>query len=246
MVINAERLESRIHKPKATVLAFFAAGALIAGCSSTSTTSAKKVATTTEAAPTTGPAGPYSVPSTTSPNTSPSLTEPYDPLLYEINPNRIARINKALNAFGLVVLQQATSSNSVWGQFDGYCSSMLGAYEETGGGWLSQGYKPAAGQVCEIENQTTHAPIEIVTYVVVGNNENFTNQFVGATIVDFANKCWVGITEPPKNVNNQEYNMPVVSFSKGGSYLDVGAATSLAQAESIDAQAIACLNKTRP
>ncbi len=230
MVINAERLESRIHKPKASVLAFFAAGALIAGCSSQgkeNTGSNSKTSTDSTVSQTNNSNGNYIVPT----------------FNYINSLSRAARVHKAMQAFGQVVINQWLTHGSAWSPLDVYCSSNLqDAQNQSGGGWLSQGYKPTAKQDCAIQQTDVIGMNAVVT---VNANGDLTNNVVAASIVD--SNCQLSIANSRVVIDgkwNDTIPLETVTFGTTSYYL--GDSQSLSQAEWIDNQAIACLNKARP
>jgi len=222
---NYEKNKTRVTKPRATIAAIAATALLLAGCSGNGK---KEVATRSS-----------SVPTTVAPVPSTTETMPYDSFTYENNPQRVARIETAVQNLGLIVLNEASKSRSNWGPFDAYCSDT----QEGGsnqGGWVSQGYKPAAGEDCEVQHNPQYGEknVQVSTDVLVGDNGVYTNNIEGA----FINNPYCSVSVSYSNINK----VPIVTIGTAKDLQTVGSAQSLAQAESIDNQAISCLDNTRP
>ena len=222
---NHEIITSRVTKPRATVVAIAATALLLTGCSG----NGKKEVSTRSS----------SVPTTLAPATSTTETMPYNSFTYENNPQRVARIETAVQSLGLIVLNEASKSGSNWGPFDAYCSDT----QEGGssqGGWTSQGYKPIAGEDCEVQHNPQYGgeDAQVSTDVLVGDNGDYTDNIEGA-IINNPN-CSVSVSY--SNIDK----VPNVNIGTAKDLKTVGSAQSLAQAESIDNQAIACLDNTRP
>jgi hypothetical protein len=229
----SERIVSRVSKPKATIAALAATATLLAGCGGH---------IKNEVAPTPKP--------TTAVAPAPTTTEatPFDSFTFQTNPERNAKIVAAVHSFGAIVLEQFKSSNSAWGPFDAFCSpgKTLGSYASGGTdeGWVSQGYKPTAGQNCYIQHNPQYGgkDMQVGADVVVGAGGVYTNQFE-AVSVNNAN-CTATITNNGSNLG-QNLGWEVQDGKTSSASTDTAKATSLAQAEAIDNQALACLAATR-
>lgn len=234
MTSTAERVTTRVSKSKAAVAALAATATLLAGCSGSH--SKKEV----------NPA-PKPVPTTTAPTpTTPTTSEaaPFNSFAYETNPQRNARIVAAVQSFGAIVLEQSKSSGSTWGPFDSFCSpgTYMGSNATGSVGWVSQGYKPTAGQNCVVQHNPQYGGenMQVMADVVVGANGVYTDKIQGVTVNNA--HCTTNIMFEGSNLGwEAQIGKGTVSAST-----DTTEATSLAQAQAIDAQALACLAATRP
>jgi hypothetical protein len=183
---------------------------------------------------------------------APSTTETttFSAISYDTNPQRNAKISKAVKAFGTIVLEQYNEGHGPWGPLDGFCSpgTTLGSYNSgsSNEGWLAQGYKPTAGQNCYLQHNSQYGNenMQIGADVVTGTNGVFTNEFVAANVNN--STCATIIIDNGSNLGQKlGWNVQIGTGAVSASN-DAELATSLAQAETIDNQALACLAETRP
>ncbi len=249
MVRCPEKFEPRVSKPRKSIKRFLAASAtsvILAGCSSNSEASQTTPATSppstiaTKNNPTT---------TTLAPNNNPTTNENQPPVGYFMSSVRNERIAQAMTNFALRLEANAQAPNGI---FDAYCTSLQNLQYEIGGGWLSQGYQTTAGQYCEYRHSQPDQGFkpQLDATVIVGPNGKLTNQVQSVTIEDNGNGCYVYVIDEPTDfiVNGaiEQRNAENVQLSYGSQTVQTFNATSLAQAESIDNQALACINKTRP
>ena len=227
---TAERVVSRVSKPRATIAALAATATLLAGCGGHSK---KEVAPVPKPTPTTAVAP------------APTTTEatPFDSFTFQTNPERNAKIVATVQSFGAIVLEQSKTSGSTWGPFDSFCSpgTYMGSNATGSEGWVSQGYKPTAGQNCVVQHNPQYGgeDMQVMADVVVGANGAYTNQIEG---VDVNNTdCTTNIMFEGSNLG---WDVQVGKTPSAST--DTSEATTLAQAQAIDSQALACLEQTRP
>jgi hypothetical protein len=153
------------------------------------------------------------------------------------SPKRIARVDAAMRNFGLIVLQEAKIAGSVWGPFDAYCSNQLDGSSLIGG-WVSQGYKPTAGENCEVQHNPQYGGehMQVSADVIVGAKGEYTDHITGVGINN--DSCAIDVDATEK--------VPVVIIDRGPTIKTIDGATTLAQAEAFDNRAIDCLDHTRP
>ena len=241
MLRHAERLELR-GKSNSKIALLFAASTLLAGCSSQSgasesthvskTTSTTTITTTTEQTQ----------------NSSRSNSGPDSLVSYLMSSGRNNHIAQAMLTFAQKLESSAQSSN---GFFDAYCASLQTIESETGGGWLSQGYKPSPGQYCEYRHSQKYQSVgpHLEAEFIVEPNGQLSKQVQMVNIDDFNNSCYVEAEWQSTNfyINSQTVktqNAVSVIYSGGGQDVRTFNATTVAQAESIDNAAVACLLKT--
>ena len=220
---NPEGVISTVTIPRA-VFALAATAVLLAGCSSNFENEVESVS--------------KPVPSTVAPAPSKKELAPYNPFTYESNTKRVADVTSAMENFGQVVLKEFSTAGSTWGPFDAYCSDTLEGGSNKGG-WVSQGYKPVTGEDCEIQHNPQYGGenMQIGTDVLVRADGTY-GTVQGAYIDN--QKCRVTATY------SSIEKVPDVGTGTSKDLQHVGAAKSLAAAQAIDTQAIACLNSTRP
>jgi hypothetical protein len=230
MANTAERVILRTSKPKATVAALAAAASLLAGCS---TDSKKDVAPVLKPVPTTIAISPTTTEAT-----------PFNSASFQSNPERNARIDRAAQSFGTIVLEQSRKPDSPWGPFDAFCSPGLTFGGSASGreGWVSQGYKPTAGQNCAVQHNPQYGGEEMQVYADVGVG-------AGGTYNDKIEAVGINNSFCTTNIMNDGSKVGwdvEISNATATHIKDTVLATSLAQAEAIDSQALTCLARTKP
>jgi hypothetical protein len=215
----------RVRRSKIVIASILGGATVLAGCSAHEAvvSSPKQSQRANKPKPKTAPI-----------STTTTTQAPYDALQYESSAARESTVATALQNFGAVVLAEAVKKDSFWGPFDAYCST---PNSTTIGGWVSQGYKPQPGQTCVVQHNPQYGggKFQIDATTVVGPNGEYTGQIIAATI---NTNCSVMVDYYDK--------VAQLDVQDHGQIISADTATTLVQAESIDAEGLACLNQTRP
>ena len=236
---QVERIESRASKSNKKIALLFAVSTLLAACSSQSGVS--------ESTPVSKPTSTTTTEQTQ--NSSPSNSGPDSLVSYLMSSSRNNHIAQAMLKFAQKLENSAQSSN---GYFDAYCASLQTEESETGGGWLSQGYKPSPGQYCEYRHSQNFQGVgpHLEAEFIVEPNGQLSKQVQMVNIEDINNSCYVEAEWQSTNffINSQTIktqNAVNVIYSSGSQDVRTFNATTVAQAESIDNARLRAYSKPR-
>ena len=165
---------------------------------------------------------------------------------YLSSPSRIAKINKAVNAFDNAVVYQAKIAGW-WQPFDQFCSfsytnpaAPIPAYKTFPWGYTMPFAPAIPGQDCELQHDPSYPGpshnVEVAADLLIGANGQYAH-YVGA-LADTA-ACIVNVTYTKGSP------APDVSVGLSFSWSDDSFNLTRVRAMRIDAKAIDCLNATR-
>lgn len=219
MRTESARVEKWVRATAFSVACLLGGGA-VASCSDSET--AHRVTRTPEAVTTTLPQ---------------STTEPFSAADYTRQDERNKHLSETVTNFGAVVLEEYNNPDSTWGPFDAYCAP-VGSYrfDASDDGWVSHGHKPEQGENCFVQHNPQYGgkQEQVMADVFVAPDGTISGETVGAYV--FTDYCRTTLDY------SEEYKLWRVDVD----LKSPDTATSLAAAQALDNQAIACLDNTRP
>ncbi len=203
---------------KAGVTSLVAAAALLAGCSSN--TSSEPV-----------PNAIVQIPTAT-PETNPQQAA----LNYEKSARRNHTIAAAVMGFGQKVLEASKNSENTWAPFDAYC------YQTSTGqqGWKSQGYVPKPGDTCNVQHNPQYGgeDMQVGADTLVDNEGQYTDNFSGVFIDK--NGC-DGFAQANYYVSTHEWS--TTYSAEGGEMVSSDTAKTPSAIQQVDNFVLNCLNQ---